>query len=255
MRKILKNKPLVEAIFELRWELENRAPSGIGVDPHYELLVGALHEKGKSEYSFHEKLPVSEIPNIFTPYIIHHRFRRGNGQWPLVQIGPGIIALNDTTGYVWEDFRKRISWLVSTLFDIYPDKENLKFNMAMLRYIDSKKIEYQDNFIQFLQENMGVVIDIRRDLFTETGIAKPPFNVALELSYYSTKPKGAMDLKIRSRERDGTKDLVWETIFRSRGDDTPTSVKAVNDWSEEAHVLTVDWFFKLIEGNLLEEFK
>ena len=35
-RKILKNKPLVEAIFELRWELQEPAP-GMKIDPHYNL--------------------------------------------------------------------------------------------------------------------------------------------------------------------------------------------------------------------------
>jgi len=36
-RKPLKNKPLIEAIFEFRWELQEQTP-GMKVDPHYKIL-------------------------------------------------------------------------------------------------------------------------------------------------------------------------------------------------------------------------
>jgi hypothetical protein len=40
-RRILKNKPLVEAIFEIRWELQELAP-GVKRDPHYKVLIGRV---------------------------------------------------------------------------------------------------------------------------------------------------------------------------------------------------------------------
>lgn len=38
-KKVLENKPLVEAIFELRWEPQERAPK-IRMGPHYKILIG-----------------------------------------------------------------------------------------------------------------------------------------------------------------------------------------------------------------------
>ncbi|MCX6750116.1 MAG: hypothetical protein NTZ83_01545 [Candidatus Pacearchaeota archaeon] len=46
---ILKNKPLVEAIFELRWQLKEIQP-GVKVDPNYKMLIGRVYERLKEEY-------------------------------------------------------------------------------------------------------------------------------------------------------------------------------------------------------------
>lgn len=255
MRKILKNKPLVEAIFELRWELRDTTASGESVDPHYKILIGSMYEKAKSEYPFHEQLPVSEVPDRFAPYIIQHRFRKAAGQWPLIQIGPGIIALNDTVGYVWEDFSQRISGLIHMLIEAYPDLENLRPVMVMLRYIDSIDYSYDSDVLKFLREKMKIGINMNQNLFEDTGITESPFDIDLKLSFHSALPKGAMDIRIRRGKKAETDALVWETIFRSLGDDTPISEDEIIAWVEKAHELTDDWFFKLIEGDLLKEFE
>ena len=44
MAKELKNKPLVEAILEIRWKLQG-LPPGPQVDPHYKLLLGRLFDR------------------------------------------------------------------------------------------------------------------------------------------------------------------------------------------------------------------
>gem|GEM_PF-5568194 len=50
----LPNKPLVEAIFEFRWQI----PSEEG-DPHYTLFVGRLYDRVQPHYPFHEPLPTA----------------------------------------------------------------------------------------------------------------------------------------------------------------------------------------------------
>ena len=106
-RKVLKNKPLVEAIFELRWELEEQV-SGAKTDPHYKILIGRMYDRVKDDYPYHEELPTATIPDEIAGYIIQHRFRKDKDMWPLIQVGPGIVTLNDTEGYVWDDFEERI---------------------------------------------------------------------------------------------------------------------------------------------------
>lgn len=81
-RKILENKPLVEAIFEIRWNLEvdkefsitdkNGLKHPTRVDPHYKLLIGRLYDKINTEYPYHESLPASKMPDELSAYIIQH---------------------------------------------------------------------------------------------------------------------------------------------------------------------------------------
>ena len=39
----LSNRPLVEAIFELRWEFQPDAPTGLRSDPNYGIIIGKLY--------------------------------------------------------------------------------------------------------------------------------------------------------------------------------------------------------------------
>ena len=80
--KELKNKPLVEAILEFKWELPAQTTSGIETDPHYRLLLGRFSEKMESDYPFHEPLPTSQIPDAMAVHMAQHRFRASEGGWP-----------------------------------------------------------------------------------------------------------------------------------------------------------------------------
>jgi uncharacterized protein (TIGR04255 family) len=61
-RKPLKNKPLIEAIFESRWELVEPSPE-MKVDSHYKILIGRMCGKISDESPFHEQLPTATMPD------------------------------------------------------------------------------------------------------------------------------------------------------------------------------------------------
>lgn len=255
-RKILKNKPLVEAIFELRWELQELAP-GMKTDPHYRILIGRIYDKVSNEYPFHEQLPTVSIPDEIAGYVVQHRFRKGKDKWPLIQIGPGIITVNDTEGYLWEDFEKRIIQSVNTLFEAYPDsKNNLKFTSVILRYIDAIAFDFEkENIFNFLKEQMKTILNFYPKLFESTGVKEQPLGFDVKTSFISTKPKGTVNLRFvrgKIKELDA---LLWETIVQSTSEDVPRVQDEIVDWVKKAHDLTDDWFFKLIEGELLRRFE
>ncbi len=255
-RKILKNKPLIEAIFELRWELQEQSP-GVKIDPYYKILIGRIYDRVKSEYPFHEQLPTVMMPDEIAGYVVQHRFRKGKDIWPLIQIGPGIITLNDTEGYVWENFEKRISPVLDTLFKAYPDaKNNLKVNGLLLRYIDAVDFDYEKGDIfDFLKDKMKMNIEIHEKLFEKTGVSKLPLGLDLKFSFPSTKPKGAVHIRFVRGKRKNADALLWETIVQSAGEDIPKVKEEIATWVKVAHNLTDDWFFKLIEGELLRRFE
>jgi uncharacterized protein (TIGR04255 family) len=255
-RKILKNKPLVEAIFELRWNLQEPAP-GMKIDPHYKLLIGRLYDKLNDEYPFHEQLPAATMPDEIAGYIVQHRFRKDADKWPLVQIGPGIITVNDTEGYIWEDFEKRIIQAVNILLEVYPEsKSNLKVNRLILRYIDAIAFDFErDNIFTFLKEQVKTEISLYQKLFEDTRVGKSPLSLDLRFSFASTEPKGAIHLRFVRGKRKETDALIWEIMVESVSEDVPKVQNEIADWVKEAHNLTDDWFSKLIEGELSRRFE
>lgn len=256
VRKILKNKPLVEAIFELRWELQEPAPE-MKVDPHYKILIGRIYDRVRDEYPFHEQLPTATMPDEIAGYVVQHRFRESKDKWPLIQIGPGIITLNDTEGYLWEGFEKRIVHVLDTLFEAYPEAENnLKVNGLLLRYIDALNFDYgRDDIFTFLKEKMKTNMEIHEQLFEDPGVSRLPLGFDLRFSFPSTKPMGATHLRFVRGKRKDTDALIWETQVQSIGDDAPQVKNEITTWVKEAHELTDDWFFKMIEGELQRRFE
>lgn len=256
-RKILKNKPLVEAIFEMRWELQEPA-MGMKLDPHYKILIGRIYDRIKDKYPIHEQLPTANMPDEIAGYIVQHRFRIDNEKWPLIQIGPGIITLNDTEGYVWEDFKERVNHLVDVLFESYPDAENnLRINWLLLRYIDAIEFDYKkEDVFPFLKEKLKLNIDINEKLFESTGVSNSPLGFDLRFSFPSTKPKGSAHLRFVSGKKEKDIDaLIWETQVQSINGDVPKVKDQIINWGIEAHELADDWFFKMIEGDLLGRFE
>jgi len=255
-RKKLKNPPLVEAIFELRWELEE-SDQRVRIDPHYEILIGRIYDRVANEYPFHEPLPTANIPDEIAAYVVQHRFRKDKNEWPLIQIGPGIITLNDTEGYVWSDFKNRISHLLSALYEAYPKSEsNFRVKQLLLRYINAIEFDYEsENLFDFLREKLKVTINIPEDLFEKTDVNGSPLNIDLRFAFPSSNPNGAIYLRFARGKKKGLNDvLIWELRVQST-DDVPNEKEKIITWIESAHSLVHNWFFKMIEGELLRRFE
>lgn len=253
-RIILLNKPLVEAIFEIKWKLKE-LDSGGKIDPHYKLLVGRLFDRLNKKYPWHEQLPTASIPDEMVENVVQHRFRKSENDWPLIQIGPGIFAVNDTKDYVWEDFEKRIIEGVNTLYEVYPESDHLIITSIMLRYIDAIEFDFEkDDISQFLKDKMKIEFSMPSQLFDGTNIEKKPLNFNLTFSYPCSEPSSTINLRLSRGQRYGKDVLMWETIVHSSSN-IPKLSDELNEWLTNAHDITDDWFFKLIEGNLLERFK
>jgi uncharacterized protein (TIGR04255 family) len=255
-RTILSNKPLVEAIFELRWALEESGP-GPKSDPHYTLLIGRLYEQLGEKYPFHQQLPSAVIPGDIAAYLVQHQFRKGEDQWPVVQIGPGIITVNDTDTYVWEDFRNRIVETVKALFKVYPTSDHgLVPEALVLRYIDGVPFDFQEgDVLAFLGQMLKTHVDLSQALFEDARVNPIAKALDLRLAFESTEPKGTIRLRFVRGHLQDSDALLWETVVESRSAELPALPDGIRSWAEAAHGVTHDWFFKLIEGELLERFK
>jgi uncharacterized protein (TIGR04255 family) len=106
-----------------------------------------------------------------------------------------------------------------------------------------------------LKDNLKINIHIYEELFEETGVSKLPLSFDLRLSFPAIKPKGAVHLRFVRGKRKNVEALIWETHVQSVGEDAPKSKKQITPWVSDAHTLTDNWFFKMIEGELLRRFE
>ena len=260
-REPLKNKPLVEAILEVRWALQSArakgqlpmgvVPSTVGpdgvpvvhLDPHFRLVLGRFYDRIQGEYPTHESLPNAYLPDLVVGQQVQHRFRHKDG-WPIIQLGPGILTVNDTDKYKWEDFLPRCIQAITTLFDAHPEPGKLKIESLVLRYIDAA----QGDIGAFLKEKMAVQCALPDALFKESPVQPTPGTFRWDTSYTCSSPPGKIALVFSTGGRENKAAMIWETVLKSHGAEIPKMPDDFETWLDAAHKVTDDWFFKLIEG-------
>jgi len=248
------NPPIVEALVEMKWELKEKTPIGYR-DPHYQLLLGKFHDAIKGVYPFHEALPASGIPDDVTGSVVKHRFRRAKDDWPLVQIGPGIISVNETKKYkTFESFKPKVIEVVEALYDCYPRIEDLAISSLQLRYIDAHEFDYSENNIcEFLSDVMHIRSEVPNVLLL-TDIEKKPMSYGLRMSFRCNKPAGVASFVLDTGHKLKRRAVIWNQILESSGADVPEMPGAFEGWIDEARGVIRAWFDGIIEGKLKEEF-
>jgi uncharacterized protein (TIGR04255 family) len=249
-RKQLKNKPLVEAIFEIHWALTQIAP-GHEHDPHYKLMLGRFYDRVSGDYPEHEQLPTASIPDEIVGHVVQHRFRAGKDGWPLVQIGPGVVTVNSTADYTWDSFRPRAVTAVRQLFEAHPKPRELNVTHLILRYIDAVEFDYTcESAYSFLQDKLKVALKLPENLFRGTGVDQRPEVFSWHSAFNCNSPTGLVNIKFATGQKEKNPAIVWETTLQSSSNDVPALPNAIEQWLQDAHEVTSDWFFKLIEGEL-----
>lgn len=249
----LSKKPLVEAIFEIRWALTPQ-PDGTLRDPYYQLLVGRLYDEVRSQFSHWEPLPIAEFPEHMAPHMVQHRFRATEGGWPLIQLGPGLLTVNDTEGYEWPQFREYCTFAVDALKRAYTDaKQPLAIEQAMLRYIDADVLA--DETPQEFLKKLKITTEVPGPLSEEVSNKDEMIGFNLQWMFRARDPKGVAQFRITQGKKQDQDAIIWETSILSRGADVSDFLIQGTDWIDAAHQMTHDWFYKLIEGELLEKYR
>lgn len=256
--RTLQVKPLIEAIFELRWRLRN---PGNGLPPHdpgFRIALGRFFDRVQQEYPVAVDLPTAQIPEEMTAYTVRHQFRAAKDKWPLTQLGPGILTVNETTGYTWSTFRPRLLCAIDAMFEAYPS------NIApfeplgvQLRYLDAfPYAPREQSLLDFLARDLHTSITVDPLLFDDGAGANCPKNINLNMTFPLSKPRGTGTLGFATGLRDNEPVIVMETIIASDSDHVPQRKGEFETWLSEAHELAVDkWFFTLIRGRLLDSFE
>jgi len=258
----LKNKPLVEAIFELRWQLqavgEKKGKGDIeqASDPNYKILLARLFEKFIAEYPAPETLATASLPDEMVPYLVQHRFRAAKDAWPLVQVGSGVFSVNDTDGYKWERFLPRCKKAIDQFMESYPVKEDFKPKELILRYIDAIAFDPEkENPFQFVKEKLKTTVSFPEAILDDGKVEKDPSSISWQLGFPTKEPVGTITLKIVSGKKDGNPAIVLDTTVVSKGEQIPKLPDGLTQWLEAAHAISHKWFFSLIKGELEKRFR
>lgn len=254
----LSHAPLVEAIFEVHWKLKpDPDPTVGGTDPYAKVLLGRLYDRLQTDYKVYEALPAAGVPDQMVNFAPQHQFRVAEKQWPLVQLGPGILTLNDTHEYDWPDFRRRSTQAIAWLYEAYPDAEHrLEINDVRLRYIDAIPLSSENSdFLDFMARKMGVEFRFPEAALVALGVSPKPLGMKTVFSYPATLPIGLLQLEFSHVLREGNPIILWETTLRSHENAAPSLPGGFESWLDQAHNVTHSLFFSMIDGELLEQFR
>lgn len=252
----LSESPLIEAWLEIRWELEE-VSQGMMVDKKYPYALGVFFDSIKDTFGFSEALPASQAPDGLLPYIVQHRFRYKQNDWPLLQIGPGIATVNYTTPYKWSDFLEKALFVREKLISAYGE-DSLKTQKLILRYRNGHPFTYStDNIYDFLKNNINISISLPENIFEQTSNTNPTHTrLITEFELDELLGNGKITIGSGQKQPDNTEIVLWELEVSSHKETAPdiSDEKAFGSWLNDAHQVIHEWFFSLIEGNLFEEY-
>ena len=244
----LRSMYLTEIIFEFRWKLLGFDSQEIEEDPHYALLVGRFSEKAENDYPFYEPLPSSKAPSALVPFIPQHRFRTSKDEWPVIQIGPGVMTVNAVRMYDWKDFSQRCVRAVENLFDAHPKRDVIETHDVSLRYICAKEADQDNvNILNFAQNDLRLTLRLPDSLFEPNQVNNTPNSFNWVVSFPTLDTIGKVSLKIALGTLEGRPAYVWEISTQTSQAHVPALPSDCSEWLEKAHDLTDDWFFKTLK--------
>lgn len=263
MSKQLKHPPLVEALLEIKWNLKQNGPDSF-IDPGFKFANGRLYDRIKKRFGDIQQLPSTLIPEELTPHTVRTQFRVGNNAWPLVQFGPGIATVNFTSSYSWKSFKEAIEFFVPQLVDSYSGlgKGNTPFDLTpvsvLLRYINAQEFDWSiNNVLDYISNNFHIAISSLESIPNSESIYGQPANLNYQIGHLVSKPEGQGLIRITTGLVGQSKRLIWELLFLSAGKHAPplNLTNEFLDWLVDAHDVLEKWFFAMIDGALLKQYK
>lgn len=255
----IKNSPLIEAIFELRWGEEK--PGYFKYSKEETDFLPGLFYKAVQDLGFGYKEQLISNAGAATPdlpYTPKHRFQEAKDKWPCYQIGLGIFTANqlgnlstpEKDDYDWDKFRHVIERGIESLNRSTAGGLNrLQYPKSILRYLDGFLLKEGDSFETFVSNQIKANF-VFPSVFTEQEyISSNARDIKLELSYKTTRPEGSIVVSVTSAKVSGERAVVMDTTVSSDLAEVDLSVEYLNEWCSQAHDLQRYAFETLIKTN------
>jgi uncharacterized protein (TIGR04255 family) len=264
----LPKAPLAEVVFELRWALQPGPQdqpvlrSDPGLIPLLDRMTKAMKKLG-----FGYSRDLSHPLQTGAHSISRRFYKAADRPFPIMQLGPGIFATNESSEYDWKPFKAQIERGVRQLLASYPklDFFSLQPVHIELRYIDAFPASLVGNaaLFPFLKEKTTLSIDLP-PMLNDTKIVQS--NAVGRFSYQvelSGRKHSKLYLDLASGKNTETgEDLVrMETKVISLEADVPSfgknlkSFTPIDQWLEMAHNVTSPLFKQLIKKDTLANYR
>lgn len=265
----LQASPLIEAWLEIHWQLKSGSPGDYErlIDPGYPFALGVIYEKIKDLFAYKEELPTNKIPADMTPRMVRYRFRKEEGEWPLVQLGPGIATINFTKPYAWNEFKNKALYLRQNLEDAY-NQPDFKLEKLILRYRNAFEFDFKENdLLEFLSTNLNLSLRTSNHIPGIISTNSWPSDINLRMSYDLQGSAGRGSLQFTTARRTKFDEIseknepvpivLLELEIQSLEDSAAeiNTMEGFEQWITSAHAIIHEWFFALIEGPLHNHFK
>ncbi len=242
----LPNAPLMEVIFEIKWDIMNKADI---IDFQY--LHGDLYSNLKDKYPHRENLIPPEVPFDVVRGMPVFRFRENENSYPLVQVGPGLLTINTIDSkYFWQKFRGEASKVLSILNKIYPKCKELNLSPA-LTYIDFFDFDKEKmTSVDFINTNLQ--LNITESFINETEIKAELNDINFKFNYKVNDDILSLNLS-DGKVNNNKGGIVLQTKVIGKKD--KYSKDELETWIDTSHELSSDIFKSLTKGKLFESFK
>jgi uncharacterized protein (TIGR04255 family) len=182
--------------------------------------------------------------------------RKEKNGYPLIQVGPGIVTVNDSKGYSWVKFRALALRLIESVSELYPtDAFPLNFIKAEIRYVNGIRFDIaRENPLTFLAEKLHMKVELDSELFEQTTIHERPNALGLNWACALEKPMGNLAVSANLGQFEGKPAFIQQTLIQSFGELVPSDMRSFTPWLEEAHATAENCFQIFCKGNLMERF-
>jgi uncharacterized protein (TIGR04255 family) len=246
----LSQAPLLETVFQTRWA----APEPEDGHPHtalHTLLLGAAQREG---------FPVLEqINEAYTnvPHVPTWRLRPTEGDWPVLQIGVGVLTVNQgREGYDWKRFKAAtLSAFEMLLRTRLLEADAAPFVGLELTYFDGFPFEGGETIEQFLRKKMWLRFGTPTEFLKREGLKPAIKSARLAFELDSTEPEGVLTIEVRDSSFSSGGGLLMQTVVRSLGERMSYTADGVSNWLEAAHELQRHAFKTLIQPTYMRSFE
>ena len=241
----LPKSPLKEVIFQLLLE-QDVDTNGRPTDEIFMLSQGVFAQSIKSDFPVTRSFPENNNIKIFPR--ISYQFWKGDGIWPVIQIGPGMLSINDTDdNYVWVEFHGLIKKCIENLETSLG--KSLKINQVSLRYIDA--IEMED--VSFEKKKEFINKNFKMTLNNDFQIPK---GNSLGLNFTQTfnmEDESVVSFVISNGKTNKNRPaIVWQNQITNN---TFKNKEDVLDWIQNGHQVLSDLFKNSINPEFYDSFK
>ena len=233
----------------MHWQLQplDSMPTA-AIDPHFPVFKREFGESVKSSgFLFQEAANPPQIPLELRPNRPDIRFRKSPGTWPLFQIGPGILAVNNVPPYGgWSNFQGIFESGLKILWETYPIPEKyLKIKKVELHYINGfLNIHGFDSFSNFVNQQLQVSLDFPRDLFSESPIVSESQEFKIEVRFHLDFPEQSQGIiKLNPGKVKGEKAVILELLVsKATAETVPRTPEEIKAWFFGGHSVLRNWF-------------